>query len=99
MATSQEKKFHAAMVSIYDRAKNECGYHAGYFLQMLSKYGGLETARRLLRAKEVQYGYTELWQCGRLDLTVDAHVLKPEAAPLFSDQERQEAESRLKEHG
>lgn len=99
MEKAHEKEFHRAMVGIYDKAKHECGYHASHFLQMLSKYGGLETARRLLRTKDVQYGFTELWQCGRLDLTVEAHVLKPEFADLFTMEERQEAESRLKEHG
>ena len=87
------------MVNIYETAKDECDYNATYFIQMIAQYGGLETARRLLRAKEPQYGFTALWECGRLDLTVEAHVLKPEFEPLFSEHERSSARQRLDDHG
>lgn len=99
MTSIAEKKFHDAMANIYNRAKQECGYNAGLFLKMLGIHGGLATAKRLLQSKEVQYGFTELWQCGRLDLTVEAHVLKPEFSSLFTSDEIMEAQDRLKQHG
>src|SRR5215207_4204791 len=41
----------------------------------------------------------EMWQHQRLDLTVEAHVLKPEFQHLFSPQELDIARSRLREYG
>ena len=94
-----EERFHRAMINIYETAKEECDYNATYFIQMVAEHGGVETARRLLRAKEPQYGFTALWECGRLDLTVEAHVLKPEFAELFSEAERCVARQRLEDYG
>ncbi len=39
--------------------------------------------------------FTILWECGCLDLTVEAHVLKPEFTGLFTDEEIGVARSRL----
>jgi len=97
--TPREQEFHNAMVDIYRRARTECRYNAIRFLQMLTDYGGLGTAKRLLASDEVQYGFTELWEHGRLDLTVEAHVLQPEFRDLFTDVELQRAKSRLTAHG
>lgn len=94
-----EKQFDAAMKNIYKQAKAECGYNATYFLRMLGEKGGLQTARHLLRSSDIQYGFTELWQHGLLRLTVEAHVLKTEFAELFTEGERKEAASRLRNHG
>ena len=44
-------------------------------------------------------GFATLWQHNRLDLSVEAHVLKPEYTELFSDEERQLCRDRLKEFG
>ncbi len=86
-AENLERRFHAAMVEVYRRAKQETGYHAGYFLQMLSERGGFATARHLLQASTVLDGFTTLWERHRLDLTVEAVVLRQEFAPLFTLQE------------
>jgi hypothetical protein len=99
MVAILESQFHNAMKEIYKRAKKECSYDASQFLNMISNDGGLKTAKRLLEAKEIQYGFTEIWECGRLDLTVEAHVLKPEFKTLFSEAEIAEAKARLESHG
>ena len=99
MVTILENQFHNAMKNIYKRAKKECSYDASQFLNMISKDGGLKTAKGLLKTKEIQYGFTELWECGRLDLTVEAHVLMPEFKTLFSEAEIAEARARLESHG
>jgi hypothetical protein len=94
-----ERAFHAAMVDVYRRARQEAGYQAGYFLQMVSEHGGLETARRLLHAPTPSEGFTALWERRRLDLTVEAVVLRPKFAPLFTDEDRDIARTRLQEYG
>lgn len=92
-------KFHAAMLDTYHVAKTDCGYTATYFLQMVSELGGVEAAHRLLASANPATGLTELWLCNRLDLSVEAQVLRPEFAPLFSEEERTVAQTRLAEYG
>ena len=99
MATDRERAFHRAMVGIYDSAKREAGYNATRFLQMVSEHGGLNAARQLLHASGVSDGFTALWMAKRLDLTVEAHVLKPEFESLFTADEFRIARSRLDEYG
>ena len=76
MPTQLEVEFHSAMEDIYRRAKEEAGYNATAFRQMVAKHGGLETARRLINANKVSDGYTALWMRRRLDLTVEAKVIE-----------------------
>ena len=95
---SQEGAFRDAMVEIYIRAKNECNYNATRFFQMLDERGGLATAKTLLHA-QVSDGYTALWELGRLDLSVEAYVLRPEFQTLFTSEELEIARTRLKEDG
>lgn len=87
------------MILIYERARGECKYTPTRFLQLVAQHGGVAAARHLLASEAPQYGFTELWECGRLDLTVEAHVLKPEFAELFTDAERAIARERLEEYG
>lgn len=88
-------EFRDAMREVYRRAKVELGYNATYFLQMLSELGPLETARRLVTATNPSQGFTVLWEKGRLDLSVEAQVLRPEFAELFTDDELEAARARL----
>lgn len=88
------RRFDRDMENIYVQA-NAIGYHATDFLRMLREHGGLDTAHRLLSSATISYGFTQLWLMGRLDLTVEALVLRPEYAPLFSDAELTTARQRL----
>jgi hypothetical protein len=94
-----ELRFHEEMVNIYRRAKAECHYNANRFLQMVSETGGLGAARSLLAASVLSDGFTALWQCGRLDLTVEALVIKSPWCTLFTDYELAIARKRLEELG
>lgn len=94
-----ERRFHREMVSVYEEAKREAGYTATRFLQMISELGGLEAARQLLHAAGASDGFTALWEKGRLDLSVEARVLKPLYEGLFSDEEREIARKRLGDYG
>ena len=87
------------MKDVYVRAKKEANYTATYFLSMLSDYGGLGTARRLLASSEVSSGFAALYERERLDLTVEALVVKPEFAGLFTDEEVDIARHRLDQLG
>ena len=98
-SNNRKSAFHDAMLEIYERAKTECHYNASRFLQMVGEKGGLETARYLLHASGVSDGFTALWECKRLDLTVEAYVLKPEWQGLFTQDEIAVAGKRLSDLG
>lgn len=99
MSKQLETRFDEAMMDVYRRALNECGYKATRFLQMLHEHRGLETARLLLHATNVSEGYIALWERKRLDLTVEAVILADQWGPLFDDKEREIARKRLAEYG
>ncbi|MFI5958552.1 DUF262 domain-containing protein [Cryptosporangium sp. NPDC051539] len=94
-ATDPAQEFHQAMATIYQRARDETGYTATYLLAMLAEDGGVETAKRLVASATVSTGFTELWKKGRLDLTVEALVLDPRFAGLFTPDELDIARGRL----
>ena len=89
-------EFEKAMHGIYTRAKNEAGYNATIYIQLLHNRGGLGTAKYLINAATVSEGYTALWQLGRLDLTVEAMIIdNPQWHSLFMPEELERARQRL----
>lgn len=86
-----EKKFEAELIYKMQRAKKECKYNPTRFNQMLARYGGVETARRLIHAEmetgQTSDGFGTLFLCGRLDLTIEDSVCKSEYSSLFTSEE------------
>lgn len=96
-AKELEKQFQQDMISIYTRAKKECGYTANRFLQMVTERGGVAAAKALISKPGGTDGFAVLWERRRLDLSVEAYVLKPEYQMLFTDDERKMCRERLKQ--
>ena len=71
------------------------GYWATYFLRAVRNHGGLPYAHQLLRMDGTTDGFARLTAEGRLDLTMEALILRPEYRGLFSEGELQVAASRL----
>lgn len=94
-----ESKFNVDMQNIYIIAKKELRYNATRFLQLVSEIGGLQAAKILIAKDGGTYGFEVLWEHKRLDLSVEAHVVKPEYSELFTDQERGMSRKRLKDFG
>lgn len=84
------------MLDIYRRAKADIGYNATRFLQMVEDRGGVEAAKQLIHAPPSD-GFTTLWEKGRLDLSVEYHILDPEFEELFTEEERRIARERLEQ--
>lgn len=100
MSSKLLSRFDNAMHNIYKRAKDEAGYTASIFLDMIYKNGGLVTAKQLINATKPSDGYTALYERGRLDLTVEAVVLEDELwHSLFTSEELKRARKRLKDYG
>ncbi len=99
MLTQLEKDFHDAMVQIYHRAKVEANYIATRYNQMVSEHGGVEAAKILINTEKPSDGFTELWNRGRLDITVESLVQNPKWKPLFYSYEIELAKQKLKNYG
>ena len=97
--TETERKFNIAMKDIYQTAKRECGYNATRFMQLVAEKGGVAAAKQLISKSGGTDGFTTLWECGRLDLSVEAYVLKDEYKELFTDEERKICRERLLDFG
>lgn len=94
-----EKRFHREIMEGVDTAKRKYGYHPSYFLGMVADYGTVGAAKRLLAKENVSDGFGKLFLYGRLDLTVEAYVVKPEYAELFTPEEIAIAKERLLANG
>jgi hypothetical protein len=99
MSDNLEDQFHKAMIDIYQNALRDCTQRAAYFLQIVGRQGGVETAKKLLQSNDIEHSSTALWKCGRLDLMFEYLVLHPKYADLFTDEEKEMARNRLKEYG
>lgn len=83
-----ENKFHDDMINIYFTAKKELGYNATRFIQLIFQVGGLQAAKQLITKRGGTYGFEVLCEYKRLDLSVEALVLRSEYEKLFTDEER-----------
>ena len=93
-----EDQFHDAMRDIARKAIAK-GYFPHRFTQMVGAHGGLEAARRLLRADRAQSGLTRLWEMQMLDDSMEALVLAPRFKSRFTDEQRAIARERLESLG
>jgi hypothetical protein len=99
MAADPHPKFTEAMFGIYRRAKDETGYKASFFYNMINDNYGYQTARTLINADQASDGYTALYELKRLDLTVEALVVENlQWRKLFTDDEIKKAERRLTDY-
>ncbi|MDF2545775.1 MAG: hypothetical protein K0R93_673 [Anaerosolibacter sp.] len=96
---SIEKQFTKDMIEIYHRADKECGYRATRFLQVVGEKGGVAAAKSLISKSGGTDGFAKLWELRRLDLSVEALVLREEYSELFTQQEKDLCKSRLKDYG
>ncbi|MCG2698441.1 hypothetical protein L6307_05165 [Candidatus Parcubacteria bacterium] len=87
-------EFEKDMWESYDEIKKV--YNPTIFYSMLKKYGGIETAKRLLAPKNsIQYGLKKLDGLNKLHLSVEYLVLRDKYKSLFTKQELEIAKWRL----
>jgi hypothetical protein len=89
----------AAMMEQFRQCWTQLRYRPTYVLQHLSEHGAIETARWVVRIQNESSGFIRLWEAQRLDLSIEALVLQPRFAALFSVEDRRLAYEALKVHG
>ena len=90
-----EEVFHGEMLGLYEKAKNECGYHADRFRQEVAEAGGLAVARERLSGDAPRNALYKLHKLDRLDICLESLVLRREFRELFTDKELNKARKRL----
>jgi len=92
------EEFTQALEGTIGAAKSH-GYSPTIFMRMLTEYGGVKTAKRLLVSKEPQTGLFQLYHLGLLGDSMEAVVLQEKYHSLFNEDELAEAHRRLEELG
>ncbi len=95
--TTIHAQFDASMIE----TTREClriGYNPREFIRMVHERGGVEAARSLIHSSGVSSGFTRLWELKRMDLTVEAQILRPQWRTIFTPEERKKARDRLSEY-
>src|SRR5205085_101107 len=91
-----EAQFQNAMLKLYDDSNRAINYRPTRLMEMSNELGAVQAARQLIsKPDDPSSGFMKLWESGRLDLSVEALILKPEFAPLFTDEERKKARQYL----
>lgn len=91
------KAFDRAMRSIYTEAAR-IGYRPTEFMKMIEQDGAFPTAKHLIASAQPSSGFRRLWELKRLDLTVEALVLREPWRQLFSPAELERAQRRLNQY-
>ena len=71
----------------------------GVRMRPISPEAALKTARRTLSGSRLSDGFNDLSRCGHLELSLEALVIDKRFTGLFTDQEANEALTRLLEAG
>ena len=89
-----EQKFIAAWAAAREKAAA-----LGIKLRPVSAEDAMKTARRTLSGSRLSDGFNSLLACGHLELSLEALVIDKRYTGLFTDEEANEALTRLLEVG
>lgn len=90
-----EIKFHDVLVKTNDISAKKCRHDPKRIKIMMAEMGAVQTAKKLMTIDPSTSGYLNMMECGCLDITIEATMLHPEFAPLFTEKELNEARRRL----
>lgn len=94
-----EKRFEEELIKNCEAAQKQCGYNPTRFLQTITKFGAVKTAKEILRKGKESDGFDKLQQAGLISLTMEAMVIDKRYAELFTDDEVNSCYELLCEHG
>lgn len=93
-------KFRETLLNNYDQAQRDIGLEAPDFLHALDVHGALDAARQTVRGLGAGVDVRRALRQGkRLELSVEASMLRPEFAPLFTQAELAAARDALFQYG
>lgn len=97
--TAAEKKFDVELLKRCEEAKKLCGSNPTRFIENVGKFGGIKTAKEILRKGRVSDGFDKLQESGLIHLTMEALVIDRAYGEFFTDEEVNSCYEILCEHG
>lgn len=94
-----EKKFDQELIQKSEKAQKQCDYNPARFIQTVTKFGGVKTAKEIMRKGKVSEGFDKLQQAGLIALTMEATLIDKKYADLFTDDEVNSCYELLCEYG
>lgn len=92
-------RFEADLRALFPEWRRTIGLGQGRLPQMISSRTAVGAAQQLLMSPDLSPGFVRLRDGGRLDLTVERLVLRPEYGSLFTVEQRGIARRKLVENG
>lgn len=85
--TNLEKQFTKELLENCEKAGKACDYRGIRFIQTVEKFGGVKTAKEILRKGRLSDEFEILVKAGLIGLSMEALVVKPCFGELFTDDE------------
>lgn len=82
-----EMQFNKDLIARCQLAQKECGYNTTRFMQGIERWGGVATAKELIKKRKLSDAFLALEAKNRLDLTMEAAVIDKKFTQLFTDDE------------
>jgi len=97
--TTLEKQFTEVLIKNSEEAQKSCAYRGVRFRQTLEKFGGVKTAKEIIRKGRLSDEFEILEKAGLIRLTMEALVVDRRFAELFTDDEVNSCYEVLCEYG
>ncbi|MEG0013347.1 MAG: hypothetical protein RSD26_09710 [Cellulosilyticaceae bacterium] len=94
-----EKQFDKELIKKCEEAQKECGYNPIRFVQNIAKFGGVKTAKEIMRKGQMSEGFDKLKETDFMHLTMEATVIDRKYGELFTDEEVNSCYELLCEYG
>ena len=80
-----EKQFTELLIKNCEEAQKACAYRGIRFIQTIQKFGGVKTAKEIIRKGRLSDEFEVLEKAGLIKLTMEALVVDRRFSELFSD--------------
>ena len=97
--TTLEKQFTESLIKNCEQAQKVCAYRGVRFMQTVQKFGGVKTAKEIIRKGRLSDEFEILEQAGQIKLTMEALVVDRRFSDLFTDDEVNSCYEILCEYG
>jgi len=97
--TDLEKRLEQELLEASNLCRTKYKYNPSRFLQMMKAEGAVKTSIKLIMAPTYHEGLTRLWELKRLDLTVEAIIIREPYSELFPEEVVNKAKDKLKQLG
>ena len=82
-----EKKFSQDWILLAQQGKDLGGYECQRLVKNISSFGGVSTAKRMLKRQGASENFQQLKDLNRLDLSLELLITRGEYTSLFEDEE------------